>query len=152
MPDRAYACRLRIGRFSQPRQIYLLTSVVEGRCPIFQDWLLGRLVVEQFRRAQLQGKARSLAWVVMPDHFHWLLELGDCSLEDLMKQVKACSALSVNKAARREGKLWQKSFHDRAIRREESLQNVARYVVTNPLRAGLVTRLGDYPLWDAVWV
>ncbi|MCZ6895303.1 MAG: transposase, partial [Gammaproteobacteria bacterium] len=26
------------------------------------------------------------------------------------------------------------------------------YLLTNPLRAGLVKRLGDYPLWDAVWV
>ena len=29
---------------------------------------------------------------------------------------------------------------------------LARYVVANPLRAGLVEKLGDYPLWDAVWV
>jgi hypothetical protein len=29
---------------------------------------------------------------------------------------------------------------------------MARYVVANPLRAGLVKRLGDYPLWDAIWL
>ncbi len=48
--------------------------------------------------------------------------------------------------------LWQKGFHDRALRREEDLVTVARYVVANPLRAGLVEKLGDYPLWDAIWV
>jgi len=32
------------------------------------------------------------------------------------------------------------------------VQATARYIVANPLRAGLVERLGDYPLWDAVWL
>jgi putative transposase len=49
-------------------------------------------------------------------------------------------------------RLWQKGYHDRAIRREEDLLAVARYIVANPLRAGLVKRVGDYPLWDAVWL
>ncbi len=30
--------------------------------------------------------------------------------------------------------------------------DVARYIIANPLRAGLVGRVGDYPLWDAVWL
>jgi len=29
---------------------------------------------------------------------------------------------------------------------------MARYIVANPLRAGLVERIGDYPLWDATWL
>ncbi|MDO7927377.1 transposase [Pseudomonas sp. KFB-139] len=152
MSKHAQACRLRLGRYSQTGQIYLVTSVVQERIPIFNDFRLGRLIVEEFRRAQMSGQAKSLAWVVMPDHFHWLLELGNYSLDQLMKQVKACSSLSINRATQREGQLWQKGFHDRAIRREENLQNVARYVVANPLRAGLVTRLGDYSLWDAIWI
>ena len=48
--------------------------------------------------------------------------------------------------------MWQEGFHDRALRQEADLRKAARYVVANPLRAGLVTDLGDYPLWDAVWV
>ena len=48
--------------------------------------------------------------------------------------------------------VWQQGFHDRALRREDDLVKVARYVVANPLRAGLVRKYGDYPLWDAIWV
>lgn len=48
--------------------------------------------------------------------------------------------------------LWQDGFHDHALRAEEDVVEVARYVVSNPLRAGLVRCLGDYPLWDAVWL
>jgi putative transposase len=32
------------------------------------------------------------------------------------------------------------------------MTSIARYIVANPLRAGLVERLGDYPHWDAVWL
>ena len=39
-----------------------------------------------------------------------------------------------------------------AVRREEDLKMIARYIVTNPIRAGLVQKVGDYPLWDATWI
>jgi putative transposase len=48
--------------------------------------------------------------------------------------------------------LWQDGYYDRALRKEEDLQQIARYIVANPLRAKLVNKIGDYPLWDAVWL
>lgn len=48
--------------------------------------------------------------------------------------------------------LWQKGFHDHAVRKEEDLPALARYVVANPVRAGLVQRVGQYPHWDAIWL
>jgi len=88
----------------------------------------------------------------MPDHLHWLIELHSSSLANVIREVKSRSAKSFNRHTGRTGPLWQTSFHDRALRREENVVAAARYVVGNPLRAGLVERLGDYPLWDAVWV
>ncbi len=58
---------LRIGRFSERGRLYLLTCVAEGRKAVFQDLRPARLVVEQFRLAQTEGAANSLAWIVMPD-------------------------------------------------------------------------------------
>ena len=152
MPYPAASHRLRIGRFSESNRIYLITNNTHERIPIFNDFHLGRLVVWQFRLAQYQRLANSLAWVVMPDHFHWLIELQKGSLGDLMCQVKSKSTRTVNGATGRKGRLWQTSFHDRALRKDDDLVKMARYVVANPLRAGLVERIGDYPLWDAVWV
>ncbi len=95
----------------------------------------------------------SLAWVVMPDHLHWLIELGPQPLAPLMQRLKSRSAIAINGAAGRNGKrLWQKGFHDHALRNDEDLKGLARYIVANPMRAGLVRRIGDYPLWDAVWL
>jgi REP element-mobilizing transposase RayT len=94
----------------------------------------------------------SMAWLVMPDHVHWLLVLQRGSLSALMRRVKGRSAKQINQLTGRSGKLWQDGFHDRALRREEDVLPAARYIVANSLRAGLVSRVGDYPLWDAGWL
>lgn len=150
--DRQHAHGLRLGRCSEPGRLYLLTSVVDGKQPVFHDFQLARLLIAQFRHAQETGMANSLCWVVMPDHFHWLIELRDMTLTTVMRRTKSRSTCFINRAAKRTGRLWQKNFHDRALRREEDVQATARYIVANPLRAGLVSKIGNYPHWDAVWL
>ena len=113
---------------------------------------MGRLLVNAFRQAENEGAARSLAWVVMPDHFHWLVELQNVHLPVLMCKTKSRTVRAFNEATGTHDRLWQKGYHDRAVRREEDLQAIARYIVTNPIRAGLVKRVHDYPLWDAIWI
>ena len=144
--------RLRKGRHSQRGNLYLLTTATSDRHTVFSDFAIGRLVVAELKSAQLDGWVQSLAWVLMPDHLHWLIELGDSSLDELMRRVKTNSARAVNRRRSSSGPLWQAGYHDRALRQEEDVQAVARYVAANPLRAGLVARLGDYPLWDAIWL
>lgn len=87
----------------------------------------------------------------MPDHVHWLFQLlGRKSLAQVIKQFKAASSYSVNRYLKREGILWQKAYHDHALRDGEDIRGVARYIVDNPLRAGLVDTIGRYPHWDAI--
>ena len=152
MPELSASHRLRIGRYAEQNRIYLLTANTLNREPIFRDYTLGRFVVHQFKQAQDEGFVDSLAWVVMPDHFHWLVQLQKGTLGQLMCQVKSLSTRAVNSSTGRTGSLWQQGFHDHALRKEEDLVKLARYVVANPLRAGLVQKLGDYPLWDAIWI
>ncbi|MCP1489558.1 REP element-mobilizing transposase RayT [Pseudomonas fluorescens] len=152
MPDLPAAHKLRVGRYTEVSRIYLLTSTTYQRKPIFRDIALGKLVADQFRHAQDSGLVSSLAWVVMPDHFHWLIELRRGSLSEVMQKTKSLSTKAVRQTSGGNSVLWQRGFHDRALRREDDLVKMARYVVANPLRAGLVEKLGDYPLWDAIWV
>jgi REP element-mobilizing transposase RayT len=91
----------------------------------------------------------------MPDHFHGLLRLNNSPPDDLsqvMKFVKGQSGRMINKHLDRSGKLWQTGFHDHALRNEEDRLHIARYIVANPLRAGLVGCLADWPHWDSVWL
>jgi len=143
---------LRAGRFSETQRIYLLTATTENRETLFSNFTVGRIVVAELKAAQQDGLVESLAWVVMPDHLHWLIALQQGSLSELMRRIKGRSAKRVNTLSGRQGKLWQDGFHDRALRREEDVLPAARYIVANPLRAGLVSRVGDYPLWDSVWL
>ncbi|MFJ2687245.1 REP-associated tyrosine transposase [Pseudomonas sp. NPDC087342] len=152
MPELKHAHRLRAGRYSESGQIYLLTAVILNREPLFHDFKCGRLVIDAFRTAEREGFATSLAWVVMPDHFHWLIELQNTQLPTLMARTKSRIAVTLNRSIGRQGPVWQHGYHDRAIRKEEDLQAVARYIVRNPIRAGLVSKAGDYPLWDAIWL
>jgi putative transposase len=145
-----HAHRLRKGRYSASGQIYLITTVTINRQPFFADWHCGRQVVRTLREHEQQ--ATTLAFVVMPDHLHWLMQLKQGNLPRLMQQVKATSAWHINQALARTGPLWQHGYHDHALRKEEDLASIAPYIVANPLRAGLVRQIGDYPLWDAVWL
>lgn len=152
MSDHPRSRELRMGRYSQPGQIYMVTSTLRDRRSVFGDWRIGRLLVTQFREAEELGLAHSLAWVVMPDHFHWLFELQRTSLDKLIQRVKSKSGIAVNKARGETGSICQDGYHDAAIRREEDVVRFARYIVANPLRAGVVRSLADYPLWDAIWL
>ena len=143
---------LRIGRYSEENRMYLVTAVTDARKPHFTSFRIGRILVGTMRYEVSLGELDSLAFVVMPDHFHWLIQLrkgGELSRS--IGRVKAISGRRANRCLGRSGRFWQAGFHDHALRREEDLVNFARYVVANPLRAGLVQSLRDYPLWDAIW-
>lgn len=141
------------GRVSIANQIYHITLCTQHRTPFFYDWRAGRMVVQELKSLQHQQYANSLAWVIMPDHLHWLMQLTEQEpLAQVMKRLKGRTTQQINRYLQRTGPIWQKGYHDQAIRKEEDIKPIARYIVANPLRAKLVNKLGDYPLWDAVWL
>ncbi|EXF42498.1 transposase-like protein [Pseudomonas sp. BAY1663] len=138
--------RLRLGRWSAVEQIYLITTVTRHRAKVFEEFSAARMLIHTMQEDARRGSHLTLAFVVMPDHLHWLVQLRQGALSGLVGRVKSISAKRLGR------KIWQDGFHDHALRHEEDLVTVARYVVANPLRAGLVRRIGDYPHWDAVWL
>lgn len=66
---------LRIGRVSLPNQVYHLTTVTAGRRPLLGDFRVARAVIGEMRRLDADGWLASMAWVVMPDPVHWLIQL-----------------------------------------------------------------------------
>ena len=138
---------LRRGRFSQTSQIYHIIITTLDRQPIFIELAAARTLVTQLRQAEINEFAHTLAFVVMPDHLHWLMQLGrQQNLSSVVRGIKAKTSHQVGRA------IWQSGFYDHALRKEEDIQQIARYIIANPLRAKLVERIGDYPHWDAVWL
>ncbi len=145
--------RLRRGRFSSQYQIYHITTATYQRRKVLDNFIAGRAVVNALRRASRFGQADTLAFVVMPDHLHWLMQLtGNKQLSVTVNTVKSLSARAINQAGGCEGPVWQKGYFDRGLRRDEDIVTIARYIIANPIRAGLVKTVGDYPLWDAIWI
>ena len=143
---------LRKGRYSQQGQYYLITTATHKRQTLFDDFCLAQRVVQCLYENEIKCNSKWLAWVLMPDHFHGLLELGEISLSKVVANFKGHSSFQVNKLQNKIGKVWQKSFHDHALRKDEDLKAISRYIIANPLRAGLVKNIGDYPYWNAVWL
>lgn len=145
---------LRRGRVSEQVRIYRVTTTKDSRQKLFGNVLLGRVVVSAIRHHDREGNTETLAYAVMPDHMHWLFSLnGNRSLDKVMHSMKSYSGKRIRETLGAGQEIvWQPGYHDHALRREEDLIHLARYVVANPVRAGLVVRLADYPLWDAKWI
>jgi putative transposase len=153
--ERFRGSALRKGRVSVEGQIYHVTShATQGTSP-FAHSVAAFAVCATFERTSRESGACLLSWVLMPDHAHWLIKLGsEASLSYAVSRLKSASAGACNRAVNASigTSVWQRGFYDGAIRRDEDVLSVARYVVANPLRAGLVKRLGDYPWWNSVWL
>jgi REP element-mobilizing transposase RayT len=145
---------LRKGRISIPGQPYLVTTVCHARRPWFAAWPVASDTCAALAEPRLWRDSSLLCWVLMPDHLHLLLSLGDT--EPLPRLVQRCKALTARAAKAASGQatgpVWMAGYHDRALRQDEDIRAAARYLVANPLRAGLAAKPGDYPYWDAAWL
>ncbi|MFO7647698.1 REP-associated tyrosine transposase [Halomonas campaniensis] len=140
-----HARHLRKGRCSLPGHCYLVTIVTSDRRTLFQDHANARAAARTFYAPAIMLHGNTLSYVVMPDHIHWLVQLkGDLSV--MVRFYKAKVTREIGES------IWQRGFHDHAIRAEEDLRQAARYIVANPLRAGLVKDILQYPYWNAVWL
>jgi putative transposase len=143
---------LRKGRHSEAGRIYLITSSCDGRTNLFKDSILASILIEETKHQVDTGECNSLAFVAMPDHFHWLMQLtGTRILQAIVGSLKGRSARRINLVGGTSARVWQAGFHDHALRVEEDIEYIASYLLLNPVRAGLVGRFEEYPYLYSVW-
>ena len=147
-----HARNLRKGRYSQPGMHYFLTSSVANRRSIFTQNQNAIVVLDAICWLHQARRFIVDAAVVMPDHLHLAGQLGGVSLPRLMHAFKSytgnrLSSLGVD------APVWQQGYHDHALRDEEDYATKIRYLIENPVRAGLVERAEDYPyvIWPTWW-
>ena len=80
----------------------------------------------------------------MPDHLHLLVEglSDDADLKNCMRIFKQQSSFAWLMA--HEQPLWQRGYFDRVLREEDDTVTVARYILDNPVRAGIVDTPDQY--------
>jgi len=144
---KAHGKNLRKGRVSLPNHEYLVTIVTASRKPVFTSFSAARVAVQSFHDSDVVRHAQTLAFVVMPDHVHWLLQLKENGiLSESVRVYKSKVSLILRQ------QIWQRGFYDRALRDDDDLRDIARYIIANPLRSGLAKMVGEYPHWDAIWL
>lgn len=144
---------LRRGRVSIPGQTYLVTFTTHQRAQIFKERRNAVLMARSLHELKIWRDTELLAWTLMPDHLHLLITLSHAeTLQGVVQKVKSNTARELKSSDLSLGQVWASAFHDRALRQDEHIRDVARYMVLNPVRAGLVARVGDYSYWNAVWI
>jgi REP element-mobilizing transposase RayT len=84
-------------------------------------------------------------YCLMSNHFHLLIETSRENLSTVMKQINANYAIYANKKQKRSGHFWQGRYYSRYINSEEYYYTLIRYIEQNPVEAGLVKTVAEYP-------
>ena len=125
-------------------QRYFVTTCTAFRKPIFKDdRVAGNVTSQILESADSHGFAVA-AYCVMPDHVHLLVtaQREDAGLATFVKHAKQVTGFAYRRATN--ASLWQPGYHERVLRDEEATLTVARYILENPVRAGLAKALGEW--------
>ncbi len=110
----------------------------------------------QLRRADIAGLVEEslrfhhthwyglLAWVIMPNHIHLLIQVGDTSLSKIVKELKRYTARVANKLLRRAGAFWAEDYFDTYMRDAKHELKTRRYIENNPVKALLVREPNEW--------
>jgi putative transposase len=126
-------------------QRYFLTTCTAFRRPLFLDAALAYEVVGQLLHDAEFFEFAVLAYCLMPGHLHALLEAQSerSDFQAFVKRFKQMTGFAYRQAANEP--LWQPGYHERVLRDDEATPAVVRYILENPVRAGLSQQIADYP-------
>jgi putative transposase len=132
------------------RHSYLLTFVTFVRNVIFTDVAPVNLVWAPILRASAEKQFEVLVYMFMPDHAHLVVvgQADDSDLKAFAKLAKQYSGYYYVRAYPGR-KLWQHGGNDHIVRNDVERLDKIRYVLNNPVAAGLVTKLEDYSFFGS---
>jgi REP element-mobilizing transposase RayT len=109
------------------QQIQKYLDAGHGSC-VFKDARLARMV--EYALFHFDGERyRLLAWVIMPNHIHVLIEtISGYPLHKVVHSWKSFTAQKANKHLKQKGEFWQREYFDRFVRNEEHFNAVVRYI------------------------
>ncbi len=120
---------------------------IERRRIFMDDRDRARFLVRLSRILAATG-TRCLAFALMSNHYHLLLETRATPLSRVMLRLGTCHAMDFNRRHRRAGHLFQNRFKSKVVEDEGGLVTVVRYIHLNPVRARIVAdlpALATYP-------
>jgi putative transposase len=127
--------------YQEKGQPFSITICTHNNIPLLREF--EGLIFQEVMEGSLGKKSDLMATCVMPDHIHLLLAPISENLIDLIGKWKSYTTHLMWKKGYK-GKVWQRSFYDHALRKDEDLIKIAEYIVCNPVRKALVKEWRNY--------
>jgi putative transposase len=144
-PKRRQRIRLDREIYRTPDLPCFVTIATKRKQPIFSQKNVAENFVALLRVVCKENNIPLYAYCVMPDHAHFLLSASKTKgIVEFVREIKSRSTKLAWQHGYR-GTIWQRSFYDHFLRRDEDCVSVARYIVGNPVRKGIVEHWEDYP-------
>ena len=136
-----------------PGQACHVVVATRGGQPWFSSFHVACEAVRGFRQPSARGDAVLLAWVLMPERVHWLLQPGPrLAMTAVVSRMKATAGAQVNRMLARAGPLWEPAFECSSLDDDGDLRVASRQFVAQALRSGAVDDFASYPFWDCAWI
>ncbi|MEW6758756.1 MAG: transposase [Acidobacteriota bacterium] len=116
--------------------VCFVTVCCAAKKPILEAQPYARAIENSFTQAFTSKGCPVMAYAIMPNHVHLLLRNEGADLISTIGEWKSHSTQLLWRLGL-EGPLWQRSFYDHFLRKEEDVETVAIYIAQNPARAGL---------------
>ncbi len=130
-------------RYYTPGNLYFVTHVTIDRMPILVQ--NADLLMIAFERALQRFDVEMLAWVILPDHLHLIVDPKMHDLSKVMKIIKQDFGLQYRqRIGVRTGRVWQLRFWDHIIRDQEDMNRHLDYIHYNPVKHGYAKAPADY--------
>ena len=131
--------------YTIPDMIIHLVINTHEREPYFPGPEIAQSFINIMKQVSVEKGNRIYAYCVMPNHVHILVDASDkCGVIDFAKIIKGRFASSSRRVGFHTSPL-QRSFYDHILRKDEDVMAVAKYIVANPVRAGIADEVGKYP-------
>ncbi len=135
-------------RLEYPGACYHLTARGNEQQTIFHDDADRQQFLRLFGQEILQQRWRCYAYCLMGNHYHLLIETPEPNLSRGMRRLNGSYTQRFNWRHQRVGHLLQGRFKSLVVERDTYLLELCRYVVLNPVRAGLVETPQEW-LWSS---
>lgn len=84
------------------------------------------------------------AYCLMPNHYHLLLHTPDGNLSRCMRHINGVYTQRFNRRHKQDGQLFRGRYKSVVVADDSYLLEVLRYIHKNPIRAGIVRKVGEY--------
>jgi len=135
-------------RIEFPGALYHVTARGDRREDIFDDDTDRNAFLDVLAQVVEQFNWLCYAWCLMDNHYHLLIQTPDANLSKGMRQLNGVFTQTSNRRHHRVGHLFQGRFKAILVDSDAYLMELARYVVLNPVRAGMVKK-PDKWMWSS---